>query len=102
VLGVRDGRFAKKTKRGRHDSAFSGLIACDTCGRAAVGEIKKKRYVYYWTGYADKCQGPPSGRPKYVREEALEAQFTELLGRLKFDDEVLEWVRDRAASQLRR
>jgi site-specific DNA recombinase len=29
-----------------------------------------------------------------VREEALEAQFTELLGRLKFDDEVLEWVRD--------
>jgi site-specific DNA recombinase len=29
-----------------------------------------------------------------VREEALEAQFTELLGQLKFDDEVLEWVRD--------
>jgi site-specific DNA recombinase len=27
-----------------------------------------------------------------VREEALEAQFTDLLGRLKFDDEVLEWV----------
>lgn len=45
--------------------------------------------------YADKCQGnPASCRRKYVREEALEAQFTELLGRLKFDDEVLEWVRD--------
>jgi hypothetical protein len=29
-----------------------------------------------------------------VREEALEAQFTELLGRLRFDDEVLEWVRE--------
>jgi site-specific DNA recombinase len=29
-----------------------------------------------------------------VREEALEKQFTELLGQLKFDDEVLEWVRD--------
>jgi hypothetical protein len=29
-----------------------------------------------------------------VREEALEAQFTELLGRLKFNDEVLEWARD--------
>jgi hypothetical protein len=37
---------------------------------------------------------PASCRRKYVREEALEAQFTELLGRLKFDDEVLEWVRD--------
>ena len=29
-----------------------------------------------------------------MREEVLEAQFTELLGRLRFDDEVLEWVRD--------
>ncbi|WP_165778613.1 hypothetical protein [Mesorhizobium wenxiniae] len=43
----------------------------------------------------DKCQGNPATcRRKYVREEALEAQFTELLGRLKFDDEVLEWMRD--------
>jgi hypothetical protein len=59
-------------------------------------EIKKQRYVYYHcTGYADKCQGnPASCRRKYVPEEALEAQFTELLGRLQFDDEVLEWVRD--------
>ena len=37
---------------------------------------------------------PASCRRKHVREEALEAQFTELLGRLRFDDEVLEWVRD--------
>jgi hypothetical protein len=29
-----------------------------------------------------------------VREEKLEAQFTELLGRLHFDDEVLTWVRE--------
>jgi site-specific DNA recombinase len=96
VQGVMDGRFAKKLKRGKHDFAFSGLIACQDCGCAVVGEIKKERYVYYHcTGYADKCQGnPASCRRKYVREEALEAQFTELLGRLKFDDEVLEWVRE--------
>jgi site-specific DNA recombinase len=96
VQGVLDGRFAKKAKRGRHDFAFSGLIACRACGCAVVGEIKKERYVYYHcTGYADKCQGnPASCRRHYMREEALEAQFTELLGRLKFDDEVLEWVRD--------
>ena len=44
---------------------------------------------------ADKCQGNPATcRRRYVREEALEKQFTELLGQLKFDDEVLEWVRD--------
>ena len=61
-----------------------------------VGEIKKQRYVYYHcTGYADKCQGnPASCRRRYVREEVLEQQFTELLGRLKFDDEVLDWVRE--------
>jgi site-specific DNA recombinase len=96
VQGVLDGRFAKKAKRGRHDFAFSGLIACHACGCAIVGEIKKQRYVYYHcTGYADKCQGnPASCRRKHVREEALGAQFTKLLGQLRFDNEVLEWVRE--------
>ena len=96
VQNVIDGRLAKKSKLRKRDFAFSGLIACHACGCAVVGEIKKERYVYYHcTGYADKCQGNPvSCRRKYVREEVLEGQFTELLGRLKFDDEVLEWVRD--------
>ena len=96
VQGVMDGRLAKKYRRMTHDFAFSGLMACHACGCAVVGEIKKQRYVYYHcTGYADKCQGnPASCRRKYVREEVLEKQFTELLGRLHFDDEVLEWVRD--------
>ena len=96
VQRVLDGRFVKKAKRGKHDFAFSGLIACGTCGCAVVGEIKKQRYVYYHcTGYGDKCQGnPASCRRKHVREEALEAQFTELFGRLRFDAEVLEWVRE--------
>ena len=96
VQEVLDGRFSKKAKRGRHDFAFSGLIACHACGCAVVGEIKKQRYVYYHcTGYADKCQGnPASCRRKHVREEALEAQFTDLLGRVHFDDEVLHWLRD--------
>src|SRR5215813_13665281 len=96
VQGILDGRNATKAKRGKHDFAFSGLIACVKCGCSVVGEIKKQRYVYYHcTGYADKCQGnPASCRREYVREEALEAHFTELLGRLRFDDEVLEWVRE--------
>jgi hypothetical protein len=90
VQNVIGGRLAKKSKLGKRDFAFSGLIACHACGCAVVGEIKKERYVYYHcTGYADKCQGNPvSCRRKYVREEVLEGQFTELLGRLKFDDEV--------------
>ncbi len=94
--GLLDGRFAKKAKRGKHDFAFSGLITCHACGCAVVGEIKKQRYIYYHcTRYSDKCQGnPASCRRKHVREEALEAEFTEFLGRLRVDDEVLEWMRD--------
>ena len=96
VQGVMDGRNASKHRRMRHDFAFSGLIACARCGCSVVGEIKKQKYIYYHcTGYADKCRGEPAScRRKYVREEVLEQQFTTVLGRLRFDDEVLEWVRE--------
>ena len=96
MQAVLDGRNANKAKCGKHDFAFSGLIACAKCGCSVVGEVKKQRYSYYHcTGYADKCQdNPASCRRRYVREEALEQKFTELLGRLRFDDEVLEWVRE--------
>ena len=96
VQSVMDGRNARGAKKGKRDFAFSGLISCHACGCAVVGEIKKERYIYYHcTGYADKCQGKPAScRRKYVCEEIIEAKFTELLGRLRFDDEVLEWVRD--------
>jgi Protein of unknown function (DUF3987)/Recombinase zinc beta ribbon domain len=91
-----DGRNTNKHRRMTHDFAFSGLIACHRCGCSIVGEIKKQKYVYYHcTGYADKCRGSPTAcRRQYVREEVLEKQFTDLLGRLQFDDEVLEWVRE--------
>ena len=89
VQGVLDGRHAKKNRRAKHDFAFSGLITCGHCGCSIVGEIKKQRYVYYHcTGFKGRCDEP------YVREEVIERQFTDLLGRLKFDDEVLEWVRE--------
>jgi site-specific DNA recombinase len=89
VQGVLDGRHAKKHRRVKHDFAFSGLIACGHCGCSIVGEIKKRRYVYYHcTGYKGRCEEP------YVREEVIERQFSDLLGRLTFDDEVLAWVRD--------
>jgi site-specific DNA recombinase len=89
VQYVLDGRHARNRRRVKHDFAFSGLIACGHCGCSIVGEIKKARYVYYHcTGYKRRCDEP------YVREEILERQFSELLGRLTFDDEVLAWVRD--------
>jgi site-specific DNA recombinase len=96
VQDVLEGRVGGKARTRRRDFAFSGLIKCSACGCAIVGEIKKERYTYYHcTGYADKCRGNPAAcRRKHMREEALEQQFTGLLGRLHFDDDVLEWVRD--------
>ena len=89
VQEVLDRRHANRHRRAKHNFAFSGLIRCGHCGCAVVGEIKKRRYVYYHcTGYKGKCPEP------YVREEVLEQRFSELLGRLSFDAEVLDWVRE--------
>jgi hypothetical protein len=89
VQDVLDGRQTKKHRRAKHNFAFSGLIACGHCGCSIVGESKKERYIYYHcTGYRGRCAEP------YVREEVLERQFSDLLGRLSFDDEALEWVRE--------
>lgn len=89
VQAVFDGRASKKTPRARvkDQFAFRGLISCGHCGCAMVGEIKKGRYVYYHcTGYKGKCPEP------YTREEVLEKKFTELLKRISFSQEVLDWV----------
>ena len=89
VQSVLDGRKARRHRRAKHDFAFSGLIECGHCGSAIVGQIQKQRYVYYHcTGYRGKCGEP------YVRQEVIEQKFSEVLGRLAFDDEVLAWVRD--------
>jgi site-specific DNA recombinase len=81
-------RLGRRRQKQKHDFAFSGLIACGHCGCSLVGELKKKRYVYYHcTGNKGKCPEP------YVREGVLEVQFTAALRRLTFDEEVLTWVK---------
>jgi site-specific DNA recombinase len=87
VQGVLDGRAASKLRKGKRDFAFSGIVKCGHCGCAMVGEIKKKRYVYYHcTGWKGKCTEP------YVREEVLEKQFARMLGRLHFGQDALGWL----------
>ena len=87
VQSVLDGRYAKRNRKTKRNFAFTGLIRCGHCGCAMVAEIKKSRYVYYHCSRAKgKCPEP------YTREEVLEERFAELLDRLRFDDEVLDWV----------
>src|SRR5438094_498482 len=82
-----DGRCAIGAHPVKHQFAFSGLVSCGHCGCALVGEIKKKRYVYYHcTGYKQKCP------ERYTREEVLAERFAQLLRGLELDSEGLEWV----------
>jgi len=84
-----DRRLGGKLRKAKRNFAFSGLITCGHCGCALVGEIQKKRYLYYHcTGYKGRCP------ERYTREEVLEAKFTEQLKRLTFDEDVIEWVRE--------
>ena len=89
VQEILDGRHAKKHRKVIHDFAFSGTVTCGHCGCSMVGEIKKKRYVYYHcTGYRGKCPEP------YTREEVLEKQFARALSELVIPREVLEWPQE--------
>ncbi len=82
---TRSNRKTRKPKK--RDFAFSRLIRCGQCGCALVGEMKKGKYIYYHcTEFKQKCG------EKYVREEALEEKFTEILRTLRFDDDVLAWL----------
>jgi len=89
VQDVLHGRGHARTRRAKHNFAFSRLITCGHCGCALVGERKKDRYTYYHcTGYRGKCPEP------YTREEVLEEGFATLLQGLSFDAAVMDWVAD--------
>lgn len=81
------GRNRQKPKVVRHDFAFSNLIVCGHCGCAMVGEVKKKQYIYYHCSrYKGRCPEP------YTREEVLEDRFSELLRKLTFPKDVMDWI----------
>ncbi len=86
VQDILEGR-AGRHPRSRREFAFAGLLTCGHCGCALTAEIKKGRYTYYrCTGYRGKCGEP------YVREEVLEEQFSEILGDLQLDADLLDWL----------
>jgi len=88
VQAIRGQRYNRKPRRARHNFAFARMIRCGHCGCALVGELKKAKYTYYHcTYYRGKCPEP------FVREDVLEEKFVEILGRLQFDGQVLDWVK---------
>jgi site-specific DNA recombinase len=89
VQELLDARAENKTRRVKHDFAFTGLVRCGHCGCMLVGEIKKGRYVYYHcTGNRGKCPEP------YTRQEIFTEAFAGILQELVIPPPILEWLGD--------
>ena len=87
VQELLDTRAEKKTRKVKHDFAFSGMVRCGHCGCLMVGEIKKGRYVYYHcTGNRGKCP------ERFTRQEVLTDGFATVLRDLVIPRPVLDWL----------
>ena len=83
-------RDGKPLKRKDHDFIFSNLMKCPDCGCNITAEIKKGKYIYYhcsWGKGKKNCSNKD-----YVRQEALEEQFEEVVKRISLDEEQKEWL----------
>jgi magnesium chelatase subunit ChlI-like protein/recombinase-like zinc beta ribbon protein len=73
----------------KHDFAYTGLVHCGHCGCVFVGELKKRKYVYYHcTGNRGKCPEP------YTRQEVLTREFAGILRESVIPQPILEWLGD--------
>src|SRR5262249_40281033 len=89
VQELLDARATNRTRKVKHDFAYTGLVRCGHCGCLLVGELKKGKYVYYHcTGNRGKCPEP------YTREEALSGRFANVLQELIIPPAILEWLSD--------
>jgi site-specific DNA recombinase len=87
VQELLDVRAENKTRKVKHDFAYTGLVHCGHCGCLFVGELKKRKYVYYHcTGNRGKCEEP------YTRQETLAREFAEVLQELVIPQAILEWL----------
>ena len=89
VQDLLDARAENRTRRVKHDFAFTGLVHCGHCGCLMVGELKKNKYVYYHcTGNRGKCPEP------YTKQEALSGEFATVLRDLVIPQPILDWLGD--------
>jgi len=89
VQALLDARAENKTRKVKHEFAYTGLVHCGHCGCLFVGELKKRRYVYYHcTGNRGKCPEP------YTRQEVLNREFADILQELVIPQPILAWLAD--------
>lgn len=77
----------RKSKSKKGIFPYTNLISCGVCGCSLTAELRKNKYIYYHcTGYKGNC------KQKYIRQEALEEKFTELLNQIHITDEVQQII----------
>lgn len=81
-------KTANKPDYEKRTVAFANLITCGHCGCSVVGDIKQKgRYVYYrCTHFKQKCPD------RYIREEKLLEQFTEVVRAFTVTNDQYQWM----------
>ncbi len=94
VQDIMAGRGTTHPAVQRHQFAFNGLVTCGICAdfdeqRLLVGEIQKKKYVYY---HCAGCQR--AGRkPRFYREDEIAGMFAGHLASLRIDTLVLDFLK---------
>lgn len=89
VQDLLDARAENRTRKVKHDFAYTGLVHCGHCGCLLVGELKKGKYLYYHcTGNRGKCREP------YTRHQTLSQEFANVLQELVIPPGILEWLGD--------
>lgn len=87
VQSVLDRKCSYRYRVIKHDLPFSGMIRCGHCGCAVIGEIKKKKYIYYHcTGQRGKCP------EKYARQELIEDQFCVAVSKIVLPEPFVGWA----------
>ena len=87
-------KYSSTPKRIKHNFLYSGLIHCAHCGCMLVGEIKKKKYIYY------HCTGNKGGNCKknYLKQEIIDTAIEEILSKIYVTDderkEIIETIKD--------
>ena len=96
----------RRTKNGevipvyaKHDLTYKGLLQCKECGCQITGEEKSKTNkgngkVHHWVYY--RCTHfKPCTQKGCTREEVIDQQIVDLLGRLSLGTNTTQWLKDK-------
>ena len=76
---------------------FNNIIRCGTCDCKVLGELKKKKYIYYHCTFS---KGRHSGGD-YINQENIAKMFEPSLQKIALSNELAEWLKEALKERLR-